>query len=101
MAGPDDVQYLEYVPVVLDWTTYNWIRLDSNERKRQNSYMFNTSYGAIYFICRSGYEGDPYLPTGCEGKLQIQIALFSFRHMTSGVSCCIFVIIYSDIEVSL
>ena len=64
----DYVQYLEYVPVVLVWTA-------TNETRGPNSDADVTSYGADYSYCYHGYEGNPYLPTGCEGKLQIRTAL--------------------------
>ncbi|GMY19330.1 wall-associated receptor kinase-like 8 isoform X2 [Fagus crenata] len=49
-----DVQHLEYVPVVLVWTA-------TNETRGPNS----DAYG-YYSYCLYGYEGNPYLPTGCE-----------------------------------
>uniref|UniRef100_A0A2N9FMC7 Wall-associated receptor kinase galacturonan-binding domain-containing protein n=1 Tax=Fagus sylvatica TaxID=28930 RepID=A0A2N9FMC7_FAGSY len=64
----DYVQYLEYVPVVLRWTA-------TNEARGPNSYAEETSYGGDYYYCNYGYQGNPYLPTGCEGKLQIRTAL--------------------------
>ena len=64
----DYVQYLEYVPVVLEWTA-------TNETRAPNSDADVMGYGADYSFCLSGYEGNPYLPTGCEGKLQIRTAL--------------------------
>ncbi|GMY19325.1 wall-associated receptor kinase-like 8 [Fagus crenata] len=54
-----DVQHLEYVPVVLVWTA-------TNETRGPNSDADVTSYGADYSYCDYGYEGNPYLPTGCE-----------------------------------
>ena len=60
----DDVQHLEYVPVVLEW-------IATNETRAPNSYSDMMSYGVNYSYCRYGYKGNPYLPTGCEGKLQI------------------------------
>ena len=64
----DYVQYLEYVPVMLVWTA-------TNEARSPNSYAEATIYGGVYYHCDNGYQGNPYLPTGCEGKLQIQTAL--------------------------
>ncbi|GMY19401.1 wall-associated receptor kinase-like 8 isoform X1 [Fagus crenata] len=57
----DYVQYLEYVPVVLEWTA-------TNETRGPNSYSDMMRYGVKvnYSCCRYGYEGNPYLPTGCE-----------------------------------
>ena len=68
----DDVQYLEYVPVVLEWTA-------TNEARSSNSYVDTTSHSAEYYYCRYGYQGNPYLPTGCEGKLQIRTAYMPNR----------------------
>uniref|UniRef100_A0A2N9FYC0 Wall-associated receptor kinase galacturonan-binding domain-containing protein n=1 Tax=Fagus sylvatica TaxID=28930 RepID=A0A2N9FYC0_FAGSY len=67
-AVPDGIQYLEYVPVVLEWTA-------TNEARDPNSDWSTTSYGGDYYYCNSGFQGNPYLPTGCEGKLQIRTAL--------------------------
>uniref|UniRef100_A0A2N9GT05 Wall-associated receptor kinase domain-containing protein n=1 Tax=Fagus sylvatica TaxID=28930 RepID=A0A2N9GT05_FAGSY len=65
----DYVQYLEYVPVVLEWTA-------TNEARGPNSYSdMMTLRWRLLLLQRYGYQGNPYLPTGCEGKLQIRTAL--------------------------
>ncbi|KAK7851199.1 wall-associated receptor kinase-like 2 [Quercus suber] len=58
------VQFLEYVPVVLEWTAAGFI--NPNELKRRNSEGYPTLYGAQYYYCLKGYQGNPYLPTGCQ-----------------------------------
>ena len=66
----NDVQYLEYVPMALEWTIPNStfiINLNSTEARRRNMYLGRTRYGATYYYCRYGYEGNPYLNMGCQG----------------------------------
>ena len=68
----NDVQYLDYVPVALEWTIPNStfiINLTFAEEGRRNMYLDYTSYGAKYYYCRYGYEGNPYLNMRCQGKL--------------------------------
>ena len=80
-----DVQYLEYVPVVLEWTIPNStsiMNLNFTEAFRRNMDLDYTSYGAKYYYCRSGYEGNPYLNMRCQGKLLL-LNTFDFpQHFT-------------------
>ena len=62
------IQVLNVVPVVLEW-------IATNETRGPNSYTAMTSYDQYYYCCNRGFQGNPYLPTGCEGKLQIRTAL--------------------------
>ena len=64
-----NVQFLEYVPVVLEWTASDFITVDPNELRRRNSEGYPTLYGTKYYYCLKGYQGNPYLPTGCQGQL--------------------------------
>ncbi|KAK7851196.1 wall-associated receptor kinase-like 22, partial [Quercus suber] len=61
--------FLEYVPVVLEWTASEFITVDPNELRRRNSEGYPTLYGTQYYYCVKGYQGNPYLPTGCQGQL--------------------------------
>ncbi|XP_030956469.1 wall-associated receptor kinase-like 8 [Quercus lobata] len=61
-----NVQFLEYVPVVLEWTASDFITVDPNELRRRNSEEYPTLYGTKYYYCLKGYQGNPYLPTGCQ-----------------------------------
>ena len=63
-----DVQHLEYVPVVLEW-------IPTEGPRDRDSDWSTTSYDRDYYYCNRGFQGNPYLPTGCEGKLQIRTAL--------------------------
>nr|XP_023897878.1 wall-associated receptor kinase-like 8 [Quercus suber] len=60
------VQFLEYVPVVLEWTASEFITVDPNELRRRNSEGYPTLYGAQYYYCLKGYQGNSYLSTGCQ-----------------------------------
>ncbi|XP_050286457.1 wall-associated receptor kinase-like 8 isoform X6 [Quercus robur] len=60
------VQSLEYVPVVLEWTASEFITVDSDELRRRNSEGYPTLYETKYYYCLKGYQGNPYLPTGCQ-----------------------------------
>ena len=66
----NDVQYLEYVPVALEWTIPNSTSIiNLTEAQRRNMSVDYTSYGAAFYFCFSGYGGNPYLNMGCQGKL--------------------------------
>jgi hypothetical protein len=69
-----DVQHLEYVPVFLEWTASpNFSNMESStELRRRNAFWYYTSYGVRFYSCLRGYEGNPYLPTGCQGKLKFK-----------------------------
>ncbi|XP_050286454.1 wall-associated receptor kinase-like 8 isoform X3 [Quercus robur] len=60
------VQFLEYVPVVLEWTASEFTTLDPKELRRRNSEGYTTDYGAEYYYCLEGYQGNSYLSTGCQ-----------------------------------
>ena len=67
--------YLDYVPVVLEWTASYFTAFDFNEIRARHLDWDYTSYGAKYFYCLYGYEGNPYLLPGCQGKLQLPTPL--------------------------
>ncbi|KAL4599876.1 hypothetical protein ACB092_11G159200 [Castanea dentata] len=56
----------EYVPVALEWTVSNFENLSSTEAAERKAYWDYTNYNAEYYYCRYGYEGNPYLQTGCQ-----------------------------------
>jgi hypothetical protein len=93
ITDPSSMGNEEYAPVVLDWAIYNW---NNNSRGIYESmwhrsevdivhcyvangtYYYDDSISSIgwnfsqfFCECGRGYEGNPYLPMGCEGKLQI------------------------------
>ncbi|XP_050282147.1 wall-associated receptor kinase-like 1 [Quercus robur] len=57
-----EVPLLEYVPVALEWTVSNFTDMNSTEADRRK---VNCYEGRQYY-CRYGYEGNPYLNTGCQ-----------------------------------
>ena len=63
----NDVQYLDYVPVALAWTSI--INLTFTEARRRNMYLYTSIAGASYYYCLGGYEGNPSLSMRCQGKL--------------------------------
>ena len=67
--------YWDYVPVVLEWTVSNFTAFDFNEIRARHLDWDYTSYGANYYYCLYGYEGNPYLLPGCQGKLQLPTPL--------------------------
>ena len=69
-----EVPPLERVPVVLDWTVSNFTDINFTKADRRKVRRGSTDYGAVYY-CGYGYEGNPYLKTGCQGKLQLPTAL--------------------------
>ena len=64
-----EMQLLERVPVALEWTVSNFFNLSSSRADRQKAEWFSTSYGRRQYIYLRGYEGNPYLYTGCQGNL--------------------------------
>ncbi|KAA8526148.1 hypothetical protein F0562_007752 [Nyssa sinensis] len=62
----NDVQKLEYVPAVLDWGT-NGSTADSSVGSLCSSNASCLNISSIYHCsCNDGYDGNPYLPHGCE-----------------------------------
>uniref|UniRef100_A0A7N2LGK5 Wall-associated receptor kinase galacturonan-binding domain-containing protein n=1 Tax=Quercus lobata TaxID=97700 RepID=A0A7N2LGK5_QUELO len=55
------VPHLKYVPVALEWIVPNLTRMSSTETD-----WFYNNYNATYYLCLRGYEGNPYLNTGCQ-----------------------------------
>nr|POE97976.1 wall-associated receptor kinase-like 8 [Quercus suber] len=69
MTDPsNEVQNWDKVPVVLEWTASNnfTAAIDPRELRRRNADSYHTNYGVDYYYCREGYEGNPYLKTGCQ-----------------------------------
>ncbi|KAA8519334.1 hypothetical protein F0562_013590 [Nyssa sinensis] len=68
-----DIQAVDGVPVVLDWTVGNMSCHEatgnlSNYACKDNSDCINSTRGRGYQCrCSSGYRGNPYLPNGCQG----------------------------------
>ncbi|XP_027183942.1 wall-associated receptor kinase 5-like [Coffea eugenioides] len=59
------------VPIVLDWSIGNLSCQEAKKRTdyacHDNSYCVNSTRGVGYQCrCSPGYEGNPYLPNGCE-----------------------------------
>ena len=77
------VQFLEYVPVVLEWTASEFTTLDPKELRRRNSEAYTTDYGAEYYYCLGGYQGNSYLSTGCQGKLQLPTSFHFLAYASS------------------
>ncbi|XP_050108743.1 wall-associated receptor kinase 2-like [Malus sylvestris] len=59
------------VPAIIDWVIGNEAcdiaaKNESTFACKANSYCHNRSSGGYICRCRSGYEGNPYLPGGCQ-----------------------------------
>ncbi|KAB2620668.1 wall-associated receptor kinase 2-like [Pyrus ussuriensis x Pyrus communis] len=60
------------LPAIIDWVIGNEscdiaAKNESTFACKANSYCHNRSSGGYICRCRSGYEGNPYLPDGCQG----------------------------------
>ncbi|KAM2465436.1 hypothetical protein COP2_004744 [Malus domestica] len=58
-------------PAIIDWVIGNEAcdiaaKNESTSACKANSYCHNRSSGGYICRCRSGYEGNPYLPGGCQ-----------------------------------
>ncbi|GAV78092.1 LOW QUALITY PROTEIN: Pkinase domain-containing protein/EGF_CA domain-containing protein/WAK domain-containing protein/GUB_WAK_bind domain-containing protein, partial [Cephalotus follicularis] len=60
-----NVQYMDYVPVTLDWILFD---PDFRSIPRDDSVScYSSKYpNSTKCTCQFGYEGNPYLPAGCE-----------------------------------
>ena len=69
LSASNHVLNLDYVPVVLEWTVFNFSYSYDFEEPylRRHIDWINTTYGVDYYYCRYGFEGNPYM--GCQGKL--------------------------------
>ncbi|KAM2703139.1 hypothetical protein EV2_004766 [Malus domestica] len=59
------------LPAIIDWEIGNKscdiaAKNESTSACKANSYCHNRSSGGYICRCRSGYEGNPYLPGGCQ-----------------------------------
>ena len=76
LSASNHVLNLDYVPVVLEWTVFNFTDYDTMELYlRRHINRDYTRYGVEYYYCRYGFEGNPYLNMGCQGKLLLPTPL--------------------------
>ena len=82
-SASNHVLNLDYVPVVLEWTVLNFTNYDFEELYyRRHINYDSTIYGVDFYFCRYGFEGNPYLNMGCQGKLLL-LNTFDFpQHFT-------------------
>ncbi|KAE9445137.1 hypothetical protein C3L33_22965, partial [Rhododendron williamsianum] len=77
----NEVRETEYVPAVLDWVySKNTTCNTSGSFCGANAYCLDnahTSWSPECF-CDKGYEGNPYLPSGCQGKVFLFLVLFAY-----------------------
>ena len=99
----NEVQKWDKVPVVLEWTAPNnfTAAMGPQELHRRNADSYYTNYGAPYYYCRDGYGGNPYLKTGCQGKLQLPTALIFPMHSFYRFICFIKMLKYFKIIFNL
>ncbi|XP_048430070.1 wall-associated receptor kinase-like 8 [Pyrus x bretschneideri] len=66
-----ELNYTTQLPAIIDWVIGNEscdiaAKNESTFACKANSYCHNRSSGGYICRCRSGYEGNPYLPGGCQ-----------------------------------
>ncbi|KAG6787826.1 hypothetical protein POTOM_003871 [Populus tomentosa] len=79
ISSPEAVQYMQYVPVILDWFLY--YGTDIPEGVTLYSDAKNSDP-----MCNLGYEGNPYLPDGCTDFDQCKIQKVN---LCSGMTKCV------------
>ncbi|XP_010648101.1 wall-associated receptor kinase-like 1 [Vitis vinifera] len=76
VPDPHTMKDMEYVPAVLDWRIYN-ATCDASTSNLNTSTSFcgenticstDTQTSSLTCSCPPVYEGNPYLPQGCEGE---------------------------------
>nr|POF24624.1 wall-associated receptor kinase 2 [Quercus suber] len=83
----NDVQYLEYVPVMLEWTIPTAIiNLNGTKARRRNIYLDHTPFGTTSY-CLSGYEGNPYLNMGCQDINECEDQKYATCQVISNSEC--------------
>ncbi|KAJ6945434.1 hypothetical protein NC651_000472 [Populus alba x Populus x berolinensis] len=76
ISSPEEVQYMQYVPVILDWFMYygtdipEGVENSCSRPMNSSSGGWDLRTGTLYSNsttckCNHGYHGNPYLPDGC------------------------------------
>nr|POE83594.1 wall-associated receptor kinase-like 8 [Quercus suber] len=70
LLSNNSVKYSDDVPVVLEWAILKQTKNSPvmiRSLKYRHDVICNFSSNTFHCACASGYEGNPYLSTGCEG----------------------------------
>lgn len=95
LVDPDRFEFLESdlsggksfdrsVPVALDWVIGNETCEEAGKDSRSlacgnYSYCYNSENGAGYRCkCYDGFQGNPYLPNGCQGMLDLSLNYYYY-----------------------
>ncbi|GFY86472.1 hypothetical protein Acr_05g0001110 [Actinidia rufa] len=87
LTDPFDLQGMDHVPAMLEWTLYNMepSQLGIHKYRGVACYKFGSYVSSSYIYrgvdcyCRQGYEGNPYLPNGCVGTYILGSSLLYFK----------------------
>ena len=95
IKSPKAVQYMQHVPVILDWFVYgDDIPVENSDAKycsppvklvsgRWGLRTVTLYSNSITCRCNLGYDGNPFLPDGCTGMIRTRLMWFLIKKINN------------------